>query len=198
MLNTKLVHAISALKNGEVVVYPTDTLYALGADIFNDIAVRKIFHIKQRPETQALPVAVSNISDIEKIGYLNETALILAQCFLPGPLTLLVQKNDVVSKLVTGGRATVAVRIPDNAIALRLLSEFGPLTVTSANIHAEETPGVIKDIKMQLRDSVSVFLSGGKLKASPSTIVDVTSEKPRIVRQGSITLEDIIAVMNNG
>ncbi|MEM0467488.1 MAG: L-threonylcarbamoyladenylate synthase [Candidatus Thermoplasmatota archaeon] len=198
MNHTTIARALSALRNGEVIVYPTDTLYALGADVFNDIAIQKIFLIKKRPETLALPIAVGSISEIEKIGYLTPLAEIVANHFLPGPVTLLIQKKECISKKITGGRETVAVRIPNHPLALHLLSTFGPLTATSANIHAQETPQSTRDIQAQLHGDVAVFLDGGRLKGLPSTIVDVTTEKPVIVRQGVVSSEEIMAVVEHG
>jgi len=105
---------------------------------------------------------------------------------------IILRKKESVSRLVTGGLDKIAVRIPDNKIALNLLSAYGPLTVTSANIHGEDTPYVINDIMMQFTTEISVYLDDGRLDAKPSTIVDLTLEKPRIIREGTISLEEIL------
>jgi len=185
-------NAIVALKAGNLIVYPTDTLYALGADIFNDGSVTKVFTVKKRPFSNPLSVAVADFEAISKIAYTNEFVKQVVERFLPGSLTIILRKKESVSRLVTGGLDNIAVRIPDNKIALKLLSAFGPLTVTSANIHGKKTPYVIKDIMMQFTTDILVYLDDGRLDAKPSTIVDLTSEKPRIVRKGSITLEEIL------
>ena len=188
-------NAIVALKAGNLIVYPTDTLYALGADIFNDGSVTKVFTVKKRPFSNPLSIAVADFEAISKIAYTNEFVKQVVERFLPGSLTIILRKKESVSRLVTGGLDNIAVRIPDNKIALKLLSAFGPLTVTSANVHGEKTPYVIKDIMMQFTTDISVYLDDGRLDAKPSTIVDLTLEKPRIIRKGSITLKEILDVI---
>ena len=187
-----ILNAIVALKAGNLIVYPTDTLYALGADIFNDGSVTKVFTVKKRPFSNPLSVAVADFEAISKIAYTNEFVKQVVERFLPGSLTIILRKKESVPRLVTGGLDNIAVRIPDNKIALKLLSAFGPLTVTSANAHGKKTPYVIKDIMMQFTTDILVYLDDGRLDAKPSTIVDLTLEKPRIVRKGSITLEEIL------
>lgn len=187
--------AIKALERGEVIVYPTDTLYAMGADIYNDDAVKKVFMIKNRPFGHPFSVAVSSLKDIDKISYIDKSVERVVEQFLPGSLTLLLKKKSSVSKIVTGGLDTIAIRMPNNEIALNLLSRFGPLTATSANIHGKKTSCVINDLTMQFRSKVSVYLDGGRLDAPPSTIVDLTSKKPIIVRQGAIRIEEILKVI---
>ncbi len=188
-------NAIVALKAGNLIVYPTDTLYALGADIFNDGSVTKVFTVKKRPFSNPLSVAVADFEAISKIAYTNEFVKQVVERFLPGSLTIILRKKESVSRLVTGGLDNIAVRIPDNKIALKLLSAFGPLTVTSANVHGKKTPYVIKDIMMQFTTDILVYLDDGRLDAKPSSIVDLTLEKPRIVRKGSITLDEILDVI---
>jgi len=188
-----LSKAIIALLNGKVIVYPTDTLYGLGADIFNDDAVRKVFEIKERPTNMPLSVAVSNYQELEKIAFTDDKTRRLAKSFLPGKLTLILKKKDCISDIVTGGLDKVAVRIPDNEIALELLSRFGPITATSANVHGRETPGIINDIRMQFKDNdVSVYLDIGKLAGQPSTLIDMTGKEVKIVREGAIAKRDIL------
>ncbi|MFW6121999.1 MAG: L-threonylcarbamoyladenylate synthase [Petrotogales bacterium] len=198
MKRNDVSEAIKALKNGEVVVYPTDTLYALGADIYNEDAVKKVFTIKKRPYTRPLPLAVSNFDEINEISYTNDMVKRVINHFLPGRLTLVLKKKDAVPSNVTGGLDTIAIRIPQNDIALDLLSRFGPLTVTSANIHGKKTSYVIKDLAMQFSNQVSVYLDAGRLDAIPSTIVDLTSKEPIIVRQGSITKGEIWEAIYHG
>ncbi|MCK5112755.1 MAG: threonylcarbamoyl-AMP synthase [Thermoplasmatales archaeon] len=192
MKRSDLSDAIKALKNGEVIVYPTDTLYALGADIYNERAVKKNFKIKRRPYSYPFSVAVANFDEIDKISFTNDLVKRVVKRFLPGSLTLILKKKDSVSSIVTGGLDKIAVRIPKNDVALDLLSRFGPLTATSANIHGKKTSYVIKDLKMQFSSEISVYLDDGRLDAKPSTIVDLTSKKPIIVRKGPIKKEEIL------
>jgi len=190
--------ALHALKNGEVIIYPTDTLYALGADIYNEEAVRRVFEIKHRPFSIPLPVAVDSKKSIEALAMLNKNARNIIDRFLPGSLTVLLRKKESVPMVVTGGSETIAIRIPNQRIALRLLREYGPLTVTSANLHHEKTPGVIKDILMQLQTDIPVAFDVGRLDASPSTIVDLTTEKPCVVRSGIITEQELLDAITDG
>jgi L-threonylcarbamoyladenylate synthase len=190
--------ALDALKNGQVIIYPTDTQYALGADIYNETAVRQVFEIKHRPFSIPLPVAVDSKRSIETLALLNENANKIIDRFLPGSLTILLKKKESVPLIITSGSETIAVRIPQQRIALRLLKEYGPLTVTSANLHHEKTPGVIKDILMQLGMNVPVAFDVGCLNAPPSTIVDLTLEKPRVVRSGTITEQELLDAIADG
>jgi len=187
--------AVKALSDSEIIVYPTDTLYGLGADIYSNEAVDKIFKIKKRPKSDPLSVAVSSFSEMEKIAFVNDKTKQLVNVFLPGKLTIILNKKDIVSDVVTGGLDKIAVRIPDNKIALKLLSCFGPLTATSANVHGEETPDTISEINMQFKDDIAVYLDDGCLKGKPSTIVDATSDKLRILREGSISKDKIMDMM---
>ena len=188
-----LSKAIEALKQGEIIVYPTDTLYGLGADIFNDDAVHRIFKIKKRPNDIPLSVAVSDFKELEKIAFTDDRTKRLVESFLPGKLTMILKKKNCVQDIITGGLDKVAIRIPDNRIALELLSKFGPLTATSANIHGTKTPGIISEISMQFKnEDISVYLDIGKLAGQPSTIVDVTEKQIKIIRKGAIAERDIL------
>jgi len=138
---------------------------------------------------------VNEVNDLEKISYTNVTVKKIIKNFLPGPLTLLLKKKKTISNLITANQDTIAVRIPKNEIALNLLSEFGPLTATSANIHGKKTPYVINELIMQFHDNVSVYLDDGKLDEPASTIVDLTTKKPYLVRQGAISFEEIMKVI---
>jgi len=196
MLRNKLSEAIKALQNGRIVVYPTDTLYAIGVNIYNYDAVRKVFKIKKRPLDIPLPVAVRNFTEMKKIAFINYNAMVLAKHFLPGSLTLVLNKKNIVPDIVTSGLNKIAVRIPNNTIALELLASSGPLTVTSANIHDMKTQGNIKDIRMQFKnDDVAIYLDYGVLQGNPSTIIDVSSNETKIIREGSIKKNDILAVI---
>jgi len=196
MSKSDLSKAVQELQKGLLVVYPTDTLYALGADVFNEYAVKQVFTVKKRPFSVPLPVAVSDYEMLNDIAFVDKRTKSLADFFLPGPLTLILKKKNCVSDIVTSGSDNVAVRIPGNEIALELLSDFGPLTVTSANVHSEKTPGIIKDVKMQFKQGdIAVYLDYGQLESKPSTIVDVTSKNIKIVREGIISKDMILDVI---
>ena len=123
---------------------------------------------------------------------------LLIDIFLPGKLTIILEKKDVVSNLVTGGLKKVAVRIPDNKIALEILSRFGPITATSANIHGTETPNLINDISNQFSsEDIEVYIDDGKLEGLPSTIVDASGQDIVIIREGAIKKEEILEAIKN-
>lgn len=189
-----IIQAAAYLRQGRLIVYPTDTLYALGADVFNDDAIRAVFTVKQRPLSVPLPVAVASYEQMEKITILTNTAKTLIDEFLPGELTLVVEKKPVLPDIVTGGAKTVAIRIPDDPIALELLKTFGPLTVTSANIHTETTPYSIDEIKQSLPPkSIAFYINDGPRNGTPSTIVDCSQDPPKILRVGSISSDAILS-----
>jgi len=190
--------ALQALKEGEPIIYPTDTLYALGADIYNETAVKKVFTIKHRPFSIPLPVAVSSIKEIETVAFMNEAAWKIGEKFLPGTITIILKKKPSVPAIVTAGSDTIAIRIPHHPIALRLLCKYGPLTVTSANIHQKKTKGIIKDILQQLETSIPVCLHDGRKEKPPSTIIDLTIKRPRVVREGSIREKELLDVISHG
>jgi L-threonylcarbamoyladenylate synthase len=190
--------ALKALRNGDLIIYPTDTLYALGADIYNETAVQKVFEIKQRPYSVPLPVAVPSIQAIDTIAFMNKTAQRLVEKFLPGDLTLILKKKLSVPAIVTSGYDTIAVRIPNHPIALKLLTLYGPLTVTSANLHQKKTEGTIKDILQQLQTLIPICLTDGRREGVPSTIVDLSTKNPRIVRKGSISEKELQDVISHG
>jgi len=193
MVRSDLTVAIKAVRHGDIIVYPTDTLYALGAYIFNEVAVKRVFALKNRPLNVPLPVAVSSVDEIENIAFVDERIRQVATQFLPGALTLILKKKPHVLDIVTANSGKIAVRIPDHHITLDLLPEVGPLTVTSANIHGREVPAIINDIKMQLNTGdIAAYLDSGRLEASPSTIVDLTFKEPLIVREGNITKREIM------
>ena len=194
-----VLKSIKALSKGELIVYPTDTLYGIGADIFNIDAVKKVYHVKNRPFNSPLSVAVSCIDEIKDLAYVDEDVYLIAQKFLPGVLTLILKKKKIVPDIVTGNLGNIAIRIPDNKIALELLANYGPLTCTSANIHGKKTPALINEIAMQFKQSgIAFFIDDGKLKGKPSTIVDLTKQKPEIIRKGYISKQQIMDAIHNG
>jgi len=192
MSGFNIAGVVSALKNGEIIVYPTDTLYGLGADIYNDSAIKKIFLIKKRSFNQPLSIAVSSINNLEDVAFVDNRTIRVAERFLPGKLTLILKKKTVVSDILTAGSNCIAVRIPNNTIALQILSVFGPLTCTSANIHGMPTPNKINEIQMQFKDKINVYINAGELKSKPSTIIDLSGEKVMILREGSIPAQKIL------
>ncbi len=181
--------AASAIRQGKLVVYPTDTLYGLGADVFNEEAVEHVYQVKHRPGDMPLPVAVGSIEDIETVAHLNETARALAAALLPGALTVVLPKRLEVPEQVAGD--TIAVRVPDHEMALQLCRRAGAITTTSANLHGSATPATIGEARKQLSTAVDLYLDGGRLPGVPSTVVDATGRDISIIREGAIKEEQV-------
>lgn len=199
MVKKILSEAIKALKNGELIVYPTDTVYGLGADIYQKKAVKKVFEIKKRSFSLPISVGVSNFEELENISYVDTRASILAERFLPGKLTLILKKKGSVNDIITAGKKNIAVRIPDNKIALNIFDSYGPLTCTSANIHGKKTPSTVDKIVTHFNsDHISVFINDGYLQGKPSTIVDLSDKQVKLVREGDITFDEVLGALEDG
>ncbi len=185
---------VEVLKNHGVVAYPTDTLYGLGA-AFNDLeAVDRVFDIKGRPRNAALPLLVASSADVKQVALgLDPRAEILMEAFWPGPLTLVVPSTQATPDLVTGGRGTVAVRMPDHPVPQELVRLLGcPITGTSANPTGGPDPATAEDVRKTLGDLVDYVIDGGPAPiGQPSTVIDLTGERPRLIRAGALTVEAI-------
>ena len=186
------------LESGGVIGLPTETVYGLGADATSASAVRKIFAIKGRPADHPLIV---HVADIEAARGLSRSwpssAELLAEAFWPGPLTIIVERGPMILDVVTGGRDTVAIRIPRHALALRLLQRFGrPVAAPSANRFGRVSPTTAEHVRSDLGSDVTMVLDGGPCEVGlESTIVDCSVDPPQILRPGSISAEQIADVV---
>ena len=182
---------------GGVVALPTDTLYGLAADVRNESALRRVFDIKGRPADLALPVLVGNWEQVGMVAQVTDNAVErLASAFWPGSLTLVLPKQPLLSTLVTGGRETVAVRLPDHWVPVRLASGLGaPVTGTSANRSGQPDLNSLGEIRELLGDAVGAYIEGGPLpRGVQSTIVDLTGEQPVLLREGATRFIDVMRV----
>ena len=197
-IDRDIEEAVKFLKAGGVVVFPTDTLYGLGADVFSVSALERVFAIKGRALDFALPVLVSCWEQVKLVARPTEVGGRLADRFWPGPLTLVLPKLDQLPELVTGGRDTVAVRVPDHSVPMALAQQLGgPVTGTSANLSGGPDLLTLETLEAQLGDRVDYIIRTGPVpKGTPSTVVDVTDETPRLVRQGSLPFPEILAVLD--
>ena len=189
--------ATALLRDSGVVAYPTDTVYGLGAAVYDADAVSAMFVLKRRDRSQGVPVLIAAESQLAEVAAeLPDAAHALAERFWPGALTLIVRRNPRLPSLVTGGADTVAVRLPDHPCPQALVSALGaPITGTSANRHGGPEPASAEEVQRQLGESLRLVLDGGPSAAAvPSTIVDVTPPTPRLVRAGAIPLEALRAV----
>src|SRR5688500_4490094 len=189
-----LPHAIDILQNGGLVAFPTDTVYGLGALAFDGKAVESIYLAKDRPVEKAIPVLIWDASDLEKISDdIPERTRALASRFWPGPLTVLVPKKPTLPESVSA-TATVAVRVPDHAVARELLRAAGPMAVTSANLSGQASPSTAQEVLAQLNGRIDMILDGGTTPGGvPSTLVDCSSQEIKILRAGPITLAELLS-----
>lgn len=189
----KVKEAARIIKAGGLVVYPTETVYGLGADPFNRIAVLKVFGAKRRPLDKPLSVAVSSLEEADKLVFVNEAARKIAGAFLPGPITIVLKKKARFPKELTAGSDKLGIRIPDHPIALNLIELAGPITATSANISGHPDPITAYEAKKQIGDRVDSVLDGGECKIKKSsTVVDLSIDSGfEILREGAISRQAI-------
>ncbi|MEN6304928.1 MAG: L-threonylcarbamoyladenylate synthase [Armatimonadia bacterium] len=190
--------AVSALASGELVVIPTDTVYGVACRADDEQAVRALFAAKRRPLSKPLPLLLKDAGALDSVSSeLPDGVRKLAKAFWPGPLTLVVRKSAVVSDLVTAGEATVGVRVPNLPLTTAVLAacEF-PVAVTSANISDEQPAVAVEELPVELLEAVAVVLDAGRCPGEvPSTVVDATTDPPRILRPGPVTAADIERAM---
>ncbi len=188
-----LAHAINILTTGGMVAFPTDTVYGLGALAFDEKAVSNLYDAKGRSLEKAVPVLIGDLEQLPRVAAaVNSLCQKLALRFWPGPLTIVVPRNPAIPDAVTP-LPTVGVRIPDFAPTLELLRLTGPLAVTSANLSGQGSPSTARGVEAQLGGRIPLILDGGVTPGgTPSTVVDCTGNKPVILREGPISLEQIL------
>ncbi|SCG86194.1 L-threonylcarbamoyladenylate synthase [Methanobacterium congolense] len=181
----KIELALNILREGGVVVYPTDTLYGIGVNIFNEDAVERVFSIKKRSRSKPLSVCLPKVESISKVAYMDSETEKIVRKLLPGPFTLILNKKECISSTLTAGEAKIGVRIPDSRVSMELSREF-PVTATSANISGMKVPESSEGVYKQIGGSVDLILDAGTFKESlPSTVVDLTCRPPSVIRRGS-------------
>ena len=194
-----LAAATDAVRDGKLIVLPTDTVYGIGADAFTPDAVADLLEAKGRGRDVPPPVLVGDHAVLLALAmdvadYVEQ----LAEEFWPGPLTLILRAQPSLTWDLGETRGTVALRMPDDEVALELLRRTGPLAVSSANRHGKSAALTVLDAATQLGDSVEEYLDGGTAKiGTSSTIIDTTVEPPEIVREGVLTKEEIIAAVGD-
>jgi len=168
--------ATAIIKNGGMVVYPTETVYGLGADAFSEAAVRNVYKIKRRDLSRPISIAVSSFEMLHEVADIDSECFEIIAELLPGPVTILLRKKDVVPAILTAASEVVGVRFPDNEIATRIIKETGPITATSANVSGRNPPTCIEEVELKLKvDLLGIIINGGKCKYSmPSTVVDMS------------------------
>ncbi|MCJ1680790.1 L-threonylcarbamoyladenylate synthase [Streptomyces sp. APSN-46.1] len=194
---TGLREAASAVRRGELVVLPTDTLYGIGADAFSAEAVHDLLAAKGRGRGMPTPVLIGSPNTLHGlVTDFSEQAWELVDAFWPGALTLVAKHQPSLAWDLGETRGTVAVRMPLHPVAIELLTEVGPMAVSSANLSGHPAPEDCDAARAMLGDSVSVYLDGGPTPGiQPSSIVDVTGKVPVLLREGALTAEQLREVV---
>lgn len=192
-----LEEAAELILKGELVVFPTETVYGLGADAFNASAVGKIYEAKGRPQDNPLIVHVSDAAEVCGIAAeAPDVFYALAEKFMPGPLTVVLPKSDKIPDIVTAGGNTVAVRMPDNVYARRLIAMSRPLAAPSANRSKHVSPTSAQHVYDDLAGRVPLILDGGACRVGiESTVLDLTADEPVILRPGAVTAEMLYGIL---
>ncbi len=188
-----LEEAVSLLRRGELVCYPTDTVYGIGAAAGNDAAVRRLYAVKGRAPDKPLPLLIADAADATRLAEVTPVARTLMARLWPGGLTIVMRKSPGLRSLALAGQETVALRVPDHWLVrdmIRLLGE--PLTGTSANRAGAPPPVSASEVALQLGEMVSLLIDGGPCRQRvESTVVDLTQDGPRIVREGAVSRGEI-------
>jgi L-threonylcarbamoyladenylate synthase len=186
------------IRHGEVVAFPTETVYGLGANIFDEEAVRKIFTAKGRPADNPLIAHIFDLSELKQItSGIPEAAAKLIDAFFPGPLTLILPKNEKVPSVATAGLKTIGVRMPKHPVAQEFLRAcLFPVVAPSANLSGRPSPTTWEAVRADLDGRISCILKGDRTKIGlESTVVDCSGEAPVILRAGAVTLEELSKVV---
>ena len=175
-----IARAVSILMRDGIVIYPTETVYGLGADAFSDEAILKVFEAKKRPLAMPVSIAVADIDMLNAVSHTEPWMETFFERFLPGPVTVVLPARNCIPPILTGGTGFLGIRIPANPLALRLITEFDtPITATSANLHGAKDPVTPEECTIP-RD---FLINGGRLPGTPSTVLDLTTKQ--ILRPGA-------------
>ena len=192
--------AAEIIRRGGIVAFPTETVYGLGGDAFSSLAVARIFEVKKRPYFDPLIVHVSSPSDLERlVTEIPTNAKKLMDRFWPGPLTVVLLKREEVPDIVTAGLPTVALRMPKHTMALSLIELAGcPIAAPSANLFGYLSPTTAEAVREQLDDQIDFILDGGPCEVGvESSIVSFLERRPRLLRPGGVTLEEIESIIGS-
>lgn len=184
---------VEALKKGEVICYPTDTMYGIGCDIYNQKAVKRVHQIKQRPKHKPFSFMCSSLTNISSYGHVGNTAYRLMRKNLPGPYTFVLSGTKLVPKIMLTKQKTVGIRVPDSPICLAMIEELGnPILNTSALV--EEEPPVLDglDVDRLFGKQVDLIIDGGEVYPDPSTVISLITDQPEILREGKGDLSPFI------
>lgn len=196
-----LIQAAQVIYQGGTVVIPTDTVYGLAADATRDITIERIFKTKKRPKQKAISVIVSDLNMAKKIAFIDSRLERSADLLWPGPLTVVLKSKLSLPRVLTAGKSTIGVRVPDYKLTQYLVGLLGrPITATSANVTGQQPARKIDEVIDQFKNQYikpDLILDAGELKCSqPSTILDLTTGQPKIVRIGPVSKKKLLEILS--
>lgn len=194
-IEAAVTSAVTAVRDGKLVVIPTDTSYAVICDAFNSGAINLLRIAKHQTSDLALPIAAGSIETVRGVANLSTLANDLAQAFWPGALTLLTEAQESLAWDIGVGGSALAVRVPHNDVALTVLNQTGPAVMTGAQVSGEAPIHTVEQAQLALGESVAIYLDAGELSGGTSTVVDATTSNLRMVRSGSLSLSQIREIM---
>jgi L-threonylcarbamoyladenylate synthase len=198
LASVSIGEAADRLRAGGLAAFPTDTVYGVGALASNAEAVEGLFRAKRRRADKAIPILLASADQLDQVaGDIPEAARRLAGEFWPGPLTLVLRRGEQFRSAALAGGESVAVRVPDHPMVRELIERVGePLAGTSANLSGEPSPVTAEEVRQHLGEAVDVIVDGGRCPGEvPSTVVDVTVDPPRVLREGPISRDDLERVL---
>ena len=186
--------AVEILQHGGVICYPTDTMYGIGCDIFNQKAVKRVYQIKRRPKDKPFSFMCASLTNISQYGHVGNTAYRLMRKNLPGPYTFVLAGTKLVPKIMLTRQKTVGIRVPDHPICLALLEALAnPLLNTSASHEEEDEPvGTCYDADRIFGRQVDLIIDGGEIVPAPSTVISLLTEQPEVLRVGKGNIEPFV------
>lgn len=194
----KIKEVAKCIKQGGIVIFPTETVYGIGVNGLNENAIKKLYEVKQRPEKKPISLLVNSLDMINEIAKdITTVEYTLIEKFFPGPLTIVLKKKDIVPNILTPGIDTVGIRMPENEIALKLIEYAGvPIATSSCNISGKPSATNLQEIMKVFEGKVDYFIDNGPSKIGlASTVVQIIGGEPKILRQGYITKDEIIKTL---
>jgi L-threonylcarbamoyladenylate synthase len=180
------------LDAGKLIVYPTDTVYGLGCDPFEGLAVERVFDVKRRPADQPIALALTTSDQIPKYAHVTRIAQGIIAKHLPGPVTLLLRAAKDAPLPLVSSTGLLGIRVPDHSVAIAIAKAFGPITTTSANLHGGPSPVTCEDAQAQLGEAVDLYIDCGPTPlGKESTIVDASGDSLNVIREGALRREDL-------
>lgn len=181
----KIEQTVSVLKRGGIIVYPTDTIYGLGCDIFNKEAIKKIYQIKKREAKKPLSIICSDFAEIAEYAVVSNQTFAILKKTLPGPYTFILKAKSKTPSSFLSKNKTVGIRIPDNKICLEIVKKLGnPIITTSLNLSGQEVLTSPSQLSKEMKNKIDLIIDVGHLPQEASTVIDLSQEQPVILRQG--------------